>query len=199
MSVEVCTYDSPLGAVLLAADGQGLSGLWFEGQTHFGEFGSTRNALPADVVERGASRVIVEAISPECSGATRALLGARVWLDAYFAGEPLPESPELHLEGTPFQRRVWQLLLEIPYGRSATYGELARRLESRFGARTSPRAIGGAVGRNPVSIIVPCHRVLGAHGAITGYAGGLERKRALLALEGAAHESRTPARPARPV
>ena len=115
----------------------------------------------------------------------RALLAVCAWLDSYFAVAPPLPLPALHLMGTPFQRRVWRLLLEIPYGRTTTYGALAREYERRFGSRTSARAVGGAVGRNPISIIVPCHRVLGTDGSITGYAGGVERKRALLALEGA--------------
>ena len=113
-----------------------------------------------------------------------ALLTACAWLDSYFADKSLPELPTLHLMGTPFQQRIWQLLLEIPYGQTTTYGALAHEYERRFGSHTSARAVGGAVGRNPISIIVPCHRVLGTGGAITGYAGGVERKRALLALEG---------------
>ncbi|MCF2621140.1 MGMT family protein [Collinsella tanakaei] len=114
-----------------------------------------------------------------------ALLAACAWLDSYFAAVPPLPLPALHLMGTPFQRRVWRLLLEIPYGRTTTYGALAREYERRFGSRTSARAVGGAIGRNPISIIVPCHRVLGTDGSIAGYAGGVKRKRALLALEGA--------------
>lgn len=164
-------YDSPLGGLVLAADVEGLAGAWFAGQRHYGEFGSVRHALD-DAADA----------TPDAP----ALREARVWLDAYFAGEHPGELPPLHLMGTSFQQRVWQLLLEIPYGQTTTYGALARELEHRFGSRASARAVGGAVGRNPVSIIVPCHRVLGANGAITGYAGGVDRKRALLKLEGAA-------------
>lgn len=169
------TYDSPLGGLVLAADVDGLAGAWFAGQRHYGEFGSVRNALVG-----GLER-------PDNAGdeaQARVLAQARAWLDAYFAGDNSSGLPPLHLMGTPFQQRVWQLLLEIPYGQTTTYGALARELEHRFGSRTSARAVGGAVGRNPVSIIVPCHRVLGASGAITGYAGGVDRKRALLELEG---------------
>lgn len=185
MSVDVRSYDAPLGAILLAADGRGLAGLWFEGQMHFGEFGSARNALSADMGELGAVYGM-DSAEPFASEMTRrALLAACAWLDSYFAAASLPPLPALHLMGTPFQRRVWQLLLEIPYGQTTTYGALACEYERRFGSRTSARAVGGAVGRNPTSIIVPCHRVVGADGAITGYAGGMDRKRALLALEGA--------------
>ena len=103
----------------------------------------------------------------------------RAWLEAYFDGErPDPRAIPVNPTGTAFQRRVWQALSEIPYGQIVTYGQLADRLNS------SPRAVGAAVGRNPVSVLIPCHRVLGADGSLTGYAGGLERKRRLLRLEG---------------
>ena len=172
------TYESPLGGLVLAADDDGLAGAWFAGQRHYGEFGSVRRALAGDL---------------ECPGNAddetqiRVLAQARAWLDAYFAGDNPSGQPPLHLMGTSFQQRVWRLLLEIPYGKTTTYGALAHEYERHFGSRASARAIGGAVGRNPISIIVPCHRVLGAGGAITGYAGGVDRKRALLALEGAGH------------
>ena len=109
---------------------------------------------------------------------------ARKWLDIYFSGrEPDIEVP-LHLTGTPFQNEVWELLCAIPYGKTVTYGELAKRLAEKKGLpRMSAQAIGGAVGRNPVSIIVPCHRVVGANGSLTGYAGGVDKKLRLLELE----------------
>ena len=103
-------------------------------------------------------------------------------LHAYFAGEMLAFDVPLDLQGTPFQRRVWQALLAIPGGETRSYGEIARAL----GSAAAVRAVGGAVGRNPVSVIVPCHRVIGSDGSLTGYAGGVDRKRALLKLEGAA-------------
>ena len=146
---------SPLGEMLLAADEQGLSGLWFEGQKYF-------------------AAGLGEAVGAE----TEALALARRWLDIYFSGREPGFRPPLSLHGTPFRVRVWTALLEIPYGRTVTYGGLAERLGS------SPRAVGSAVGRNPISIIVPCHRVLGAGGGLTGYAGGLEKKAYLLRLEG---------------
>ena len=155
-------YESPLGRMLLAADDTGLTGAWFYGQRYF-----ARGLEDAEKnVGHGAS-----ADSP-------ALLAARRWLDAYFAGEcPGVADVPLAPRGTAFQRRVWDALLAIPYGETRTYGELAAALGS------SPRAVGAAVGRNPISVIVPCHRVLGAGGSLTGYAGGLARKRELLALE----------------
>ena len=168
--MHTCDQESPLGKMLLAADDGGLMGAWFYGQRYFarGLEGAEKNAgagAPAD--------------SP-------VLLAARRWLDAYFAGErpgvaDLPLAPR----GTAFQRCVWGSLLAIPYGETRSYGELAAELGS------SPRAIGAAVGRNPISVIIPCHRVVGADGSLTGYAGGLDRKRALLALE----RARVPERP----
>ncbi len=158
--VYTCDYESPLGKMLLAADDEGLMGAWFYGQRYF--------ARGLDDSKKSA-----EDEAP-------ALAVARRWLDAYFAGERpdvagLPLAPH----GTAFQRRVWDALLAISYGETRTYGELAAELGS------SPRAVGAAVGRNPISVIVPCHRVLGANGSLTGYAGGLDRKETLLELEGA--------------
>lgn len=105
---------------------------------------------------------------------------AKRWLDLYFSGREPDFRPPLHLIGTAFQREVWQILLTVPYGQTVTYGQIARRL----GGSMSAQAVGGAVGRNPISIIVPCHRVIGADGSLTGYAGGLDKKLALLELEG---------------
>ena len=138
-----------------------LVGLWFEGQKHFG-------------------------LTPDTEGETPALLMARRWVAAYFAGEALPEMPPVNPQGTAFQKRVWAALREIPYGQTVTYGDLAKRLSS------SPRAVGSAVGRNPISLILPCHRVVGAGGQLTGYAGGLDRKTALLEMEREQKPRRTP-------
>ena len=153
-------YASPLGGITLASDGEALIGLWFDGQAHFGPGLSERAA-------EGALPVFDE---------------ARRWLELYFSGREPGFTPPVAPRGTAFQKRVWAALAEIPYGQTTTYGALAGRLGS------SARAVGGAVGRNPVSLIVPCHRVLGAGGSLTGYAGGLDRKRALLALEGVCGE-----------
>lgn len=160
--MHTCDYESPLGRMLLAADDDGLVGAWFYGQRYF--------ARGLEDAEKNAGR--------GASADSPVLLAARCWLDAYFAGERpgvagLPLAPR----GTAFQLRVWDALLAIPYGETRTYGELAAALGS------SPRAVGAAVGRNPISVIVPCHRILGADGSLTGYAGGLERKRALLEIE----------------
>lgn len=155
-------HGSSLGTVVLASDGATLTGLWFEGQRHFSE------GLLAGAREKRDLPVFNE---------------ARVWLDAYFAGERPGTPPAVTFAGTPFQRAVWEELLRIPYGEACTYGDLAQRIGERRGSPASARATGAAVGRNPVSVVVPCHRVLGADGALTGYAGGIWRKRALLALE----------------
>jgi methylated-DNA-[protein]-cysteine S-methyltransferase len=154
------THPTPLGPVLLAASDQGLCGLWFEGQKHWPGSAAQWPADPTQPLLREAARQ----------------------LDAYFSGRLLEFDLPLHLQGaTPFQQSVWQALREIPRGATESYGALARRI----GRNAAVRAVGAAVGRNPVSIVVPCHRVLGLGGALTGYAGGLERKSALLRLEGA--------------
>lgn len=155
-------YDSPLGGILLAADDAGLTGLWFEGQKYFAR------TLTETCVQRKTS----------------VLQSASHWLEIYFGGAQPEFTPPLHPAGTAFQRAVWELLLQIPYGQTATYGGLAQRLAQQRGrTRISAQAIGGAVAHNAVSIIIPCHRVVGANGSLTGYAGGIDRKIRLLELE----------------
>lgn len=168
-------YESPLGEILLAADAEGLMGLWFAGQKYF--------AAGLGAQARAAEELPV-------------FSETRRWLDIYFSGREPHFLPLLHLAGTPFQREVWELLLSIPYGATVTYGELAREVARLRGRGSFPaRAVGGAVGRNRVSIIVPCHRVVGAKGALTGYAGGLWRKERLLELErGAGLMNQAPAK-----
>ena len=154
-------WHSPLGPMILAASPAGLVGAWFDGQRH----------LP-------------DASAWPMHDGHALLQTAQAQLAAYFSGERAAFDLPLDLGGgTPFQQAVWQALMGIPAGRTLTYGAIARQLQRP----EAVRAVGAAVGRNPVSVIVPCHRVLGTSGALTGYAGGLERKRALLALEGAAH------------
>ena len=157
------TYRAPLGPRTRASDGVCLTGLWFDGQKYF-----PREWLP------------------DCPEAVLPLFQqAREWLDRYFAGEEPDEVLPLRLAGSPFRQAVWLLLQEIPRGQVVTYGAIARQLSARRGgAPVSAQAVGGAVGHNPVSIVVPCHRVVGSDGSLTGYAGGLERKAALLRLEG---------------
>lgn len=148
---------SPLGPILLASDGRALTGLWFEGQQH-------APAGPAEAAGAEAPPVFAQ---------------ARTWLELYFSGREPDFCPPLRPRGSAFQLRVWELLRRIPYGETRSYGELARELGC-----ASARAVGQAVGRNPISLLIPCHRVLGKDGNLTGYAGGLERKTSLLRLEG---------------
>ena len=154
-------YDTPLGGVTAASDGEALIGLWFDDQKYFAA------SLGEDRAE-GQLPVFDE-------------VGR--WLDLYFAGRDPGFVPKLDLRTTAFRRSVCGLMLDIPYGRTATYGGIARYLASRTGAAVSAQAVGGAVAHNPVSLIIPCHRVIGADGALVGYAGGLDRKLALLRLE----------------
>ena len=155
-------YSSELGDILLAADEIGLTGLWFFGQSYFAD------TLPA------------EQIAQE----TPILTQAREWLDEYFSGKEPDFTPKLHPIGSPFRQAVWKLLLQIPYGQTTTYGEIARQLEKlQNRPHMSAQAVGGAVGHNGISIIIPCHRVVGTKGNQTGYAGGLDKKMALLELE----------------
>lgn len=155
-------YDSPLGGILLAADDVGLTGLWFDGQKYFA---------------RGLSN---ERIEQE----TSVLAEAKRWLDIYFTGKAPDFTPPLHPIGSAFRRSVWEILLQIPYRQTTTYGEIARQLAKKQGLeRMSAQAVGGAVGHNEISIIIPCHRVVGADGSLTGYAGGIGKKEKLLELE----------------
>lgn len=155
-------YDSPLGDILLAADSAGLTGVWFHGEKFFARY------LEEQHEERE----------------TPLLQRAKRWLDVYFSGKEPDFTVPLHFNGTDFQNEVWRILCTIPYGRTTTYGEIAKQIARRRGlSRMSAQAVGGAVGHNGISIIVPCHRVIGANGSLTGYAGGLDKKRALLTLE----------------
>lgn len=159
--MTVSEYISPVGRLILAQEEEALTGLWMEGQKYFPDLA---DAEWAD---------------------TPLLTEVKGWLDRYFAGErPNPRSLPLAPKGSPFRQAVWQLLLEIPYGQSVTYAALAAKLaEQREILRMSAQAVGGAVGHNPISIIIPCHRVLGSDGSLTGYAGGVERKQWLLDWE----------------
>ena len=139
--------------------------LWFEGQKYFGEFPGHRDF----VFEEKENCILKDALR---------------WLDIYFSRQKPDFLPKLHLIGTDFQREVWDILLEIPYGQTVTYGEIARKIADKRGLKTmSAQAVGGAVGHNRVSVIVPCHRVIGSDGSLTGYAGGIERKIRLLDIE----------------
>lgn len=161
-------YSSPLNGILLAADDIGLTGLWFDGAKNFGD------DLPDERVERE----------------TPILTEAKRWLDVYFAGNEPDFTPPLHPVGSAFRQSVWELLLQIPYGQTVTYGELARQFAEKQGlSRMSAQAVGGAVGHNKISLIIPCHRVVGTNGSLTGYAGGIDKKLKLLELERADMQS----------
>ena len=153
---------SPLGPLYLASDGTAITGLWMEDQKYFA---STLTGIP----EESPNLPVFKA--------------AEAWLDAYFSRSHLPALPPFAPQGSPFRRAVWKLLLEIPYGETSTYGEITRKLRES-GIPAAPQAVGGAVGHNPISILIPCHRVVGANGSLTGYAGGIEKKLFLLELEG---------------
>ena len=155
-------YSSPLGGILLAADEIGLTGSWFDGEKYFAD------NLPAEHAERQ----------------TPILAEAARWLDIYFTGKEPGFTPPLHPIGSPFRQAVWEILLQIPYGRTTTYGEIARQLAEKQGReKMSAQAVGGAVGHNEISVIIPCHRVVGTSGSLTGYAGGIDKKVKLLELE----------------
>lgn len=149
-------YASPVGTILLESNGTALTGLWI-------------NRQPSE-------RAIFEEVP--------VLTQAKVWLDGYFRGTPGPINFPLAPKGTPFQMRVWEILLTIPYGATRTYGDIAREMAGKLGKQSmSAQAVGGAVGRNPIWILIPCHRVVGANGSLTGYAGGLDKKEWLLRHE----------------
>lgn len=154
-----CQYSSPIGMLTLASDGSSLTGLWMDGQKHFAQNHTDPVPQPALPIFRDTFN----------------------WLDRYFAGKPVSAN-ELPLkpQGSPFQQQVWKMLIDIPYGHTQTYGQIAKALV----APHASQAVGAAVGRNPISIIIPCHRVLGTGGKLTGYAGGLHRKKWLLIHEG---------------
>lgn len=155
-------YNSPLGKILMAADEQGLTGLWFSGQKYY-----------------------AAGLNPECiEKKTQILSETEKWLDIYFSGKNLDFIPQLHLTGSAFRLEVWNILSKIPYGTTVTYSDIAENIaKQRQAAKMSARAIGGAVSHNPVSIIIPCHRVIGKNHNLTGYAAGIDKKIKLLYLE----------------
>ena len=153
---------TPLGEIRLRSDGKSLTGLWFVGQVN-------------DAKEH--SDIEIKDDLP--------IFGqVETWLESYFSGKQTPIKIPLQPKGTIFQERVWKILQEIPYGETMTYGEIAQRIAKEKGVATySAQAVGQAVGKNPISIFIPCHRVLGKNGALTGYAGGVHRKEQLLKIE----------------
>ena len=155
-------YDSPLGEIMLAADGEALTGLWFDGQKYF-----------ADTLDREHT----EKVLPVFEQTVR-------WLDIYFSGRAPDFTPPLSMKTTQFRKVVWEIMLTIPYGKTMTYGEIADRIAKEKGlVRMSAQAVGGAVGHNSISLIIPCHRVVGTNGSLTGYAGGIDKKVKLLTME----------------
>lgn len=158
-------YKSDLGNIFIAAENDKIIGVWLEGQKYFA------STIKESVLEARKIPVLRDACN---------------WLDAYFRGEkPTIEDLPLAPAGSAFRQEVWSILCEIPYGEVTTYGEIARKMAERLGRKNmSAQAVGGAVGHNPISIIIPCHRVVGSNGSLTGYAGGIDKKIALLAHEG---------------
>ena len=155
-------YSSPLGNITIASNGESLTGLWFDGQKHF-HYNLISESTEAELP------IFKQTVN---------------WLDTYFSGEEPGFTPPISLQTTPFRKAVYDILLTIPYGETMTYGEIANILAKQKSIqRMSAQAVGGAVGHNPISIIIPCHRVVGADGSLTGYAGGLDKKTALLKLE----------------
>ena len=156
-------YDSPLGGITLASGGTALTGLWFDDQKYFGDTlteEDEKNDLPV-------------------------FAKATEWLDIYFSGKDPDFIPPLSMRTTAFRKRVWEIMLEIPFGQTTTYGQIADRIAKEKGLpHMSAQAVGGAVGHNSISLIIPCHRVVGSDGSLTGYAGGIDKKIALLNLEG---------------
>lgn len=155
-------YDSPLGGITIASDGKALTGLWFDGQKYFAD------TLDKDFEEKELP--VFEQTDQ--------------WLNIYFSGNAPGFTPSLKMKTTPFRKAVWEIMLTIPFGQNMTYGMIADRIAKQKGlSRMSAQAVGGAVGHNAISLIIPCHRVVGANGSLTGYAGGLDRKVKLLSLE----------------
>ena len=159
----ICRYSSPLGGITLTSDGEALTGLWFDGQKYYAETLDKEhedNGLP---IFRETAK----------------------WLDIYFSGRDPGFTPRLKMNTTPFRKEVWEIMLTIPYGKTMTYGEIAEMIARRRGIpKMSAQAVGGAVGHNAISLIIPCHRVIGADGSLTGYGGGMDKKLRLLQLEG---------------
>ena len=156
-------YKSKIGEILLASDGKNLTGLWFVGQKYF-----------ADNLEK-------ENIEKDLP----IFKQVKKWLNIYFSGKTPDFTPSLSFESiSPFRKRVWEIMLEIPFGKTSTYGQIAKQIEKETGKKASAQAVGGAVGHNSISLIIPCHRVLGSNTSLTGYAGGINKKIELLKLEG---------------
>lgn len=157
----IFTYTSPIGGLVIASDGENITGLWSEGQKYFG------STLDTNHEEKELPIFNL----------------AKKWLDQYFDGKEPDIVLPLKPKGSEFRQSVWKILREIPYGKTMTYGDIAKQIGEKTGKRMSAQPVGGAVGHNPISIIIPCHRVVGADGSLTGFAGGIDRKVQLLTLE----------------
>ena len=163
MTIYTAQYPSPLGVISASAEDDAITGLWFVDQKYY--------------------PVGFKDWQRDSSNATLRQLGE--WLEAYFSGQDRPFAGKLAAKGTAFRQQVWQILLQIPYGQTTTYGAIAKTLAKRNGqVKLAAQAVGGAVGHNPISLLIPCHRVVGSGGSLIGYGGGLDKKRALLKLEG---------------
>ena len=182
MTDIIAHYDSPLGGITLASDGSALVGLWFDGQRHFGE---TLRSNHADVETCHGTSLWSPPVETQCIASLQPIFQDTLrWLDIYFSGGIPDFIPTIALRGSEFRQAVWRVLQTIPYGQTMTYGDIARKLAAERGVpKVSARAVGGAVGHNPISLIVPCHRVISTDGSLTGYAGGIERKAWLLRME----------------
>jgi len=157
----ITKINTKIGPITLASDGINLTGLWLDGQKYYA-------ATIKEKIENKELAIFGE---------------TKKWLNEYFEGKNPKNSLKLKLEGSSFRQDVWSILLEIPYGKVITYGDIAKKLEKKYKKKMSAQAVGGAVGHNPISIIVPCHRVVGSNGSLTGYAGGIDKKIKLLELE----------------
>lgn len=160
--IYINEYKSPIGEIVIAGNEEFITGLYFKGQKYF------MNGI-TETPQKNLTPVIKT---------------AEEWLDIYFSGKIPDFTPPIKISASPFREAVLKELIKIPYGKTVTYGEIARVISENSGKRTSARAVGGAVGRNPISIIIPCHRVMGAGDKLTGYAGGTDKKAALLKIEG---------------
>ncbi len=162
--IYITNYSSKLGDILLASDGENLIGLWFKNQKYY------LYKITDELIKNDDLKIFHE---------------TKKWLDKYFKGiQVSPNDLKLKPNGSPFQQEVWKILCSIPYGKTITYGDIAKKIAQKQGKKSmSAQAVGGAVGHNPISIIIPCHRVVGFNGSLTGYAGGIDKKIALLKLE----------------
>lgn len=159
----ISKYNSPIGGITLASNGTELTGLWFDGQKYFAD------TLPEKYEEKDLP----------VFGQTKQ------WLDTYFSGKAPDFTPPLAFVGiSPFRKRVWEIMIAIPFGHTSTYGNIAKQIGAETGKKASAQAVGGAVGHNSISLIIPCHRVVGTNGSFTGYAGGISKKIELLKMEG---------------